>query len=224
MATCSAEKLLRKSRELLATDRTDGVEQGAQCGDLAHVRADAELQRQGVAVREPVELNLRKLKLALAGRKRGREGQHQANRASPETPPEIARRSPIRTRFGPERNSKSGHQEEPFGITGMSRTASVMHQFRENRPAEAECIVFEAAVKCIGLHGKRPREQTREPLGSSTSGILTAYGQSAEPGRGMKRLCGVAPVFHVTGASPSRERTGGRTLQKRPRLKASNLS
>src|SRR3954469_7741595 len=127
-----AEKLLRKRRELAPTDRgSDGVEQGAQRSDLAHVRIDAELQRQGVAVREPVELDLRKLKLALAGRKRGREGQYQANRASPDTPPEIARGSPIRTRFGPERNSKSGHQKEPSGITGIGRTARVMHQLRE---------------------------------------------------------------------------------------------
>ena len=223
MATCSVRSCFENARELLAADRTEGVEQGAQRNDLAHIGADAELQREGVAVGEPIKLDLRKLKLALAGRKRGRQGQHQANRASRETPPEIARRSPIRTRFGPERNSKSGHQKEPSGITGIGRTASVMHQFRENRPAKAECIVFEAAVKCIGPERRRPPEATHEPSGGSTSGILTAYGQWPWQD-GMKRPPGrCAGLFQVTGvARPKRK--GGRACQKRPRLKASSFS
>jgi hypothetical protein len=54
--------------------------------------------------------------------------------------------------------------KEPSGITGIGRTASVMHQFR--KPAsQAECIAFEAAVKCISTEHRRPREATREPLG-----------------------------------------------------------
>ena len=78
-----AEKLLRKSGELVPTDRgPDGVEQSTQRIDLAHIHADAELQRQGIAVGEPVQLDLRKLSLALAGRKRGRQRQRQTNRAS----------------------------------------------------------------------------------------------------------------------------------------------
>jgi len=140
-----AEKLLRKSGKLVPTDRgADGVEQGAQSIDLAHIRADAELQSQGVAVCEPVQLKLRKLSLALAGRQRGPQCKRQANYARPKTPPNIARSGSIRIGREPKQTSKLAHQN-----SFLASPANHLWRCRsfESTCRQTECISFNAAVK-----------------------------------------------------------------------------
>ena len=85
-----AHKLFGELLELRAADFVvGGLEQRAQCGDLAQIRTDANLQGQRLAVRERSHLQRRQAVFAERNGKPGSRGCDQADNGHAETEPGI---------------------------------------------------------------------------------------------------------------------------------------